>query len=189
MPLAQMLSFVTQHKTGGWVMMPGMEALRSLPLPKRGDAAVPFAHSIPIQSERVFEVMEVIPGFAALVRAARRERAGGLELLHGWLRWRKGGGRCHHDRVEEFRADGVRDRVIDRSVVISLSGGGRTATRVVGCAPTRCGTAPGSALSFRSGLWREACPLEEGEEPVIEVALMFGSYLEPEEAQWMMTAG
>jgi hypothetical protein len=187
----QVLHFIQRHKTDSGMSIPGARPLGGFALPG-GDTASQLSHSILIPSSRVNEALTAVPGLNALVRAARSKGAPGLEWLHGWVLFGQEMGEfllpCHHDRTEEFGAHGIRDRVVERTVVVALSGGGRSAMRVIGRAPRRFGEMAGSAIAFRSGLWHESCSPTEGEDAVVKLALIFGYFLEPEAPQWMSYA-
>ena len=127
-----------------------------------------------IQSDKIHEALQLVPGFSALVKEARRG-AGGLELLHATISGKQQVHRSHK-RVDDFGCLVDMETVVEQVVVISLSGGG--AMRVLGCEPTRF-SGKGGALSFRAGLWHEPCQV-----PAVTLSLAFGYFLEPEEGQW-----
>ena len=153
------------------------------------DGAAQQLHTLvinPRDREDVLHPSRGIPGFAALVDAAREllpaQTADGRDLefthahfldqCHAIARFRD-----HQDTEEDGRAGESReeeDRRVVYTVVTRLSAGGDATMQVVGNRKVRYGADAGSAILFRSELWHRTCDVPV--EGVIKLTLFFGIF-------------
>ena len=153
------------------------------------DGAAQQLHTLvinPRDREDVLHPSRGIPGFAALVDAAREllpaQTADGRDLefthahfldqCHAIARFRD-----HQDTEEDGRAGESQeeeDRRVVYTVVTRLSAGGDATMQVVGNRKVRYGADAGSAILFRSELWHRTCDVPV--EGVIKLTLFFGIF-------------
>ena len=182
-----------RSQTGGWRLAGGAElhGYNNYPLTHAPvhDGAAQQLHTLvinPRDREDVLHPSRGIPGFAALVDAAREllpaQTADGRDLefthahfldqCHAIARFRD-----HQDTEEDGRAGESQeeeDRRVVYTVVTRLSAGGDATMQVVGNRKVRYGADAGSAILFRSELWHRTCDVPV--EGVIKLTLFFGIF-------------
>ena len=143
----------------------------------RFDPCLQWRHSRHFPS--VDAACEHIPGFEAIVDGVLRRlpetHVGGRHIVPMHANYldqssRQTRQREHDDLDEELREDGMRDRVIRYTGVVSLAGG-VTSMRVAGQAEVFYDTLPGSGLLFRSALKHETVSAGRG---VRKLTIFFG---------------